>query len=718
MRPLLGVPAVIGNGRSIFYVADEKVTIEAPEQLMQSIAELCDGSKTIEQIVHELEPRWAHKPLIGLLEELHRRLLLVDYRFFAESAWRMAENPSSLLPELTEDEVDTIRGRAQARHSVNPPQRLFGVTSSTLKNLIVQRQSVRNFSGKSATHQQIVDMAWSAYGATSDNRRAVPSAGALYPLTVHVAILQDSEKLARGVYEVFLGSEDAVGFTPVSDDVFKFLRAFADPFMTEKAAGAFVISGSFRVSGEKYGNRGMLYVPLEAGHSAQNVHLAATELGVSCVEIGGFAESLLSDALCLPEGHQPLTTILFGSEPESVPSESLKTHWVTPIAGEYRPPFTIALARVDEVLTEDWSYGRDKSPLMARTKAHSEAREWAACGSAPDTLVRARLCDLDYAVNPRSIVSFHPSQYRVQGFPFTRFCEEGKYLWAEGREELSGKPVHVLADLVYFTVNTEMPPYAYANSSGVAAHPDRHQAVETATLELVERDAFMCAYFASLTLPTISNDSVPNEIRRRIADLEKVGFKIWIKDHTLDLAPVISIFAQSDDLAFTTCASCSRFSPFMALEHALMEVEAAVLARLQNGASAHVNPKDVAMPLDHGALYEQRRFFLKADFMFRTGETTSLARACLGAARNWSALLDRFSSKAWVLFTVPLELPDSYGGNQGLSIIRSLVPGMVPMTFGYRQEPAGMKRLHEIKTELGQGELNYRDLPRFPHPFA
>jgi oxalate decarboxylase/phosphoglucose isomerase-like protein (cupin superfamily) len=41
--------------------------------------------------------------------------------------------------------------------------------------------------------------------------------------------------------------------------------------MLEKAHGVVVISGSFKITGQKYGNRSLLYVPLEAGHVAQNM---------------------------------------------------------------------------------------------------------------------------------------------------------------------------------------------------------------------------------------------------------------------------------------------------------------------------------------------------------------------------------------------------------------------------------------------------------------
>lgn len=714
---LIGVPAVIGGEESVFYIADEKVTIQAPGELMRGIAELCDGAHTLSHITAELAKVWAHKPLEGLLTELLERKILIDYRFASEAVWKMVENPSQLLPVLSEKQVDEIQDRAQTRNSSRVSDVLHTPTQSPLKQIQLRRHSARAFTGEPLQFQNIVDIVWSTYGKTGDTRRTVPSAGALYPLQIHVAVFHDYDEFRAGIYHAFLEAENSIGFEHVTDDVLKLVRAYADPIMVERASSVIVISGEFQVTGEKYGNRSMLYVPLEAGHAAQNALLTSAELDVSSVEIGGFAEVLLADALHLKTGCQPLTTIVFGKE-EAEPVEPLRTHWVTPMAGTYRPPFTIALARVGEELLKDWSYGRDVSPRLAEIKAHSEAREWAACSNAPNSLLRASLKELSSAIDPRSVVNFHSAQYRVRDFPFARFDEERKYLWEEGVEELTGRSVHILADLVYFSVVSDTPTYTYANSSGVAAHPHRQTAVETATLELVERDSFMNSYFAQLVLPTISHSSLSVEIRKRVDDLMAVGFDVWFKDHTLDLAPVISVFAQNKELAFTTCASCSRFDPQRALEHALMEVEAAVLARLQNGPSGFVHPREVTMPSDHGALYEHDPYFQRADFMFRLGKVITFEKAAARAACSWQQLLERFEQKEWKLLTVPLQLPVEFGGNNGLHIIRSIVPGMVPMTFGYRQEPAGMKRLYEMRKGLGQGEISYRDLRKLPHPFA
>lgn len=365
-----------------------------------------------------------------------------------------------------------------------------------------------------------------------------------------------------------------------------------------------------------------------------------------------------------------------------------------------------------------WSHGRDASPVLAYTKAVAEAKEWAACGCVPDTLIQARLADLETAVDPRSIIKFHPAQYRLKGFPFKDFDEKVEYMWTEGYDEETGSVVHILADLVYFPYFPKTPYYAYANSSGVAAHPDRQEAIKTSVLELVERDSFMIAYLTQLAFPSVHEQTLPQSIRKRIRELRKIGFRVWIKDHSLDLAPVVCVLAQSEKFAYTPCASCASFNIEYAVDHALMEVEALVLTRLQKGPPKHIKPHEVVWPLDHGKLYGQRQYFHRADFLIRDRNRIAFQDIGSGLASSWQELLDRFAAKGWRLITIPLYLSDKYGGNGDLHIIRSIVPGMVPMTFGYRQEPAGMKRIYTIAKEFGNKQLSYRKLTKFPHPFA
>lgn len=59
----------------------------------------------------------------------------------------------------------------------------------------------------------------------------------------------------------------------------------------------FIICANFKKTTVKYGDRGMIYVFMEAGHTAQNICLLATELGLGSLCIGAFNNEELQKIL-------------------------------------------------------------------------------------------------------------------------------------------------------------------------------------------------------------------------------------------------------------------------------------------------------------------------------------------------------------------------------------------------------------------------------------
>jgi ribosomal protein S12 methylthiotransferase accessory factor len=723
--PIILGQSVISKNKTTFYTIDEEITVEAPSRLMKQLIFFCDGVHAYEEVIQSLSKEWDDKIVRELFIALRHKKIIVDARHISEEIWSFMENPSFFSREVTDSDIANFICNAKRRNRKNPSANIYSVKTDPVISLLRRRRSFRSFSGGSIPFQSLVNMVWSAYGEVRSKekdhlRKTVPSAGGLYPLIIHVAMFKQTGDLKPAIYSVYLGHLDSVGFRFVSDDVLQFSRAFLGHLMFGKANGVIVISGSFNVTAEKYGNRSLLYVLLEAGHAVQNINLIATEHNVATVEVGGFVDSLLARAIDLPKNYHPLTTIVFGERTiknqTEDPNPEIDVRWEVPINKNYYPPFAIVSARASK--KRSWSHGRDASPILAYNKAISEAKEWAACGCIPKNLTQAQFSKIKTAIDPRSIVKFHPMQYRLKWFPFKPFDEKKKYVWTKGYNETTRSIAHILADLVYFPYFPKTPYYAYANSSGVAAYPNRQKAVEIGTLELIERDSFMIAYFTQLNFPTVYKKTLPQEIRNRIKKLKKVGFQIWIKDHSLDLAPVVFVFAQNKKMGCTTCASCSSFNIKDAVSHALMEVESFVLARLQKTKIEPIKPIDVEMPLDHGSLYNQRKYFRYADFLIRGKKKITFEDIGANVARSWPELINRLLKKGYNLYTVPLFLSKKYGGNKDLYIIRSIIPGIVPMTFGYRQEPAGMDRIYIIAKKFGNKSISYRNLIKFPHPFA
>jgi ribosomal protein S12 methylthiotransferase accessory factor len=723
--PVFTTPTVIETNETTFHKFEKEITMDVPGDLVKKLISVCDGTKSLNEIIDLLKDNWEEDYILALFDELHKNNLVSNKLQVTESVWKAVENPSPFPSSITEKEISKLAREAKDKHRSGSPERKYDVDNTYLHTLLNQRRSVRSFSGKSISFQSIVNMLWAAYGETVTSskrhgRKTVPSAGALYPSLVHIALFQDTEEIKSGVYEVYFGSAEQVGFKLTSEDTDAVVRSFVDPLTPENSHGVVVISGSFRTNGRKYGNRSLLYTILEAGHIAQNVHLAAHDSQVATVEVGGFYEQLLSESLMLSENYQPLTTIVFGEEAENTPDEEsphIETLWKTPFVDQYRLKFNTMLARIDDGTKRNWSSGKAVSSRLAKVKALAEAREWAAYEKAPEGLLQAQLTELENVVHPYQIFKFHENQFEVEGFSFKPFKKIEKYAWVEAAELLQGSKTYVLADHVYSQHPSSTKRCASISSSGVAAHTEQSQAVKNGTLELIERDAFMNAYLGKLSLPTIAQESLPKQIQARINHLKENGFKVWIKDFSLDLAPVVFVLAQSKELTFTTCASCSHFEYEEAVDHALMEVEQSVLSRLTYGEPKVIKPSEVRSVHDHGTLYDQDQYFQKADFLVRDGEKITLEEAGKHATQSWKKLLIQLREESRQLFTIPLYLEKDLGGNQGLHIVRSIIPGLVPIGFGHMQEPRGMERVITIAKQFGNKSITYRDMPKLPHPF-
>ena len=122
--------------------------------------------------------------------------------------------------------------------------------------------------------------------------RTAASAGALYPLEIHVYARRVRD-LQSGVYhhdalEHRLRRQsdacDLTVLTPTGD-------------VLPSAAAVVFISGVFWRARFKYGLRGYRFTLFEAGHVAQNLLLAGTAMGLATVVVGGFFDARVDSML-------------------------------------------------------------------------------------------------------------------------------------------------------------------------------------------------------------------------------------------------------------------------------------------------------------------------------------------------------------------------------------------------------------------------------------
>lgn len=181
----------------------------------------------------------------------------------------------------------------------------------SIEEAINERRSVRGFSRDSLALGEVSQLLWAAQGVTGRRGfRAAPSAGALYPLELYL-VAGDVEGLSPGVYRYRQSKHDLV---PVAsgDQRRRLAKAALDQDWVRRAPAVLVITGIYRRTTGKYGQRGRRYVHIEVGHAAQNIYLQATARGLGTVMVGAFDDDEVREALGLPEDHEPLGLMPLG----------------------------------------------------------------------------------------------------------------------------------------------------------------------------------------------------------------------------------------------------------------------------------------------------------------------------------------------------------------------------------------------------------------------
>lgn len=189
-----------------------------------------------------------------------------------------------------------------------PKPKIIGKMS--IEETIVRRQSIRNFTQNSLTLEQLSQLLWSAQGITEQFRRAVPSAGATYPLDVF-AVLGIVEGINPGVYH-YLPMKHSIELIKEGDLRKALALAALNQEFIAHAPLDIVITAEYSRTTFRYGSRGEKYVYMEVGHAGQNLSLIAESLGLGTVVIGAFIDEEVSRCLNLPKNFAPLYIMPFG----------------------------------------------------------------------------------------------------------------------------------------------------------------------------------------------------------------------------------------------------------------------------------------------------------------------------------------------------------------------------------------------------------------------
>jgi SagB-type dehydrogenase family enzyme len=203
-------------------------------------------------------------------------------------------------------------GTSQPTQIHLPPPSRKGSTS--LEEAVARRRSIRRFSSRPLSQLQLSQILWAAQGITDTSLkfRAVPSAGATYPLEILVVCGRNCvEQIEDGVYHYHI-ARHCLTLHHKGDIRFELARVALDEETIYQAPVDIIICALYERTTLHYGKRGERYVHIEVGHAGQNIYLQATALGLATVAIGAFNDEQVREVLRLDKQYKPLYIMPLG----------------------------------------------------------------------------------------------------------------------------------------------------------------------------------------------------------------------------------------------------------------------------------------------------------------------------------------------------------------------------------------------------------------------
>lgn len=190
-------------------------------------------------------------------------------------------------PEL---QLFTQRG-GRPNHSRRPiPLPEPAPLAAELADVLAARRSADEFGPGELPMDVLAGLLVHSYGTTDLGgrpRRPTPSGGALYPIDLYV-VAERVHGLAKGMYHY---DPYRKGLTPVREVDFEALcQATFRPELARDCAAMIVLGATFWRSRFKYGQRGLRFCLMDAGHLMQNLLLLGTGYSLAVRPIGGFLD--------------------------------------------------------------------------------------------------------------------------------------------------------------------------------------------------------------------------------------------------------------------------------------------------------------------------------------------------------------------------------------------------------------------------------------------
>jgi SagB-type dehydrogenase family enzyme len=188
----------------------------------------------------------------------------------------------------------------------------------TLEKAIKSRRTIRSFASRPISLDNLSQLLWAAQGLieTGGFRRSVPSGGALYPIDVYALVGEGGvQGIESGVYH-YKPRTHEITVVKEGDLRRELAKAALGQMWMAAAPVNLIVTAEYKRSSSKYGERGVRYSMIEAGHVGQNIFLQAEALGLGAGMVGAFHDQEVTWVAKLHQDHEPLLIMPVGYKGE------------------------------------------------------------------------------------------------------------------------------------------------------------------------------------------------------------------------------------------------------------------------------------------------------------------------------------------------------------------------------------------------------------------
>jgi SagB-type dehydrogenase family enzyme len=188
----------------------------------------------------------------------------------------------------------------------------------TLEKAIKSRRTIRSFASRPISLNNLSQLLWAAQGLieTGGFRRSVPSGGALYPIDVYALVGEGGvQGIESGVYH-YKPRTHEITVVKEGDLRRELAKAALGQMWMAAAPVNLIVTAEYKRSSSKYGERGVRYSMIEAGHVGQNIFLQAEALGLGAGMVGAFHDQEVTWVAKLHQDHEPLLIMPVGYKRE------------------------------------------------------------------------------------------------------------------------------------------------------------------------------------------------------------------------------------------------------------------------------------------------------------------------------------------------------------------------------------------------------------------